>query len=457
MLLWLALAAMTGVAILFLLRPLLRAARPDRPRTAFDLAVWRDQLDELDRDVERGVLSAAEAAPARLEIERRVLRNAQPAAEVSRATPRSVRAIALAMVVFVPVLAVILYLRLGAPGVPDAPLAARQGETALLRADGSLDLAKARQGLEEKLREHPESLQGWLLLARTDGSLGDWADARTAFDRALTLSGRDPDVLESYGELLVSEAKGTVTPQAQALFQEAATLPTRFRSRFYLALAKAQHDDFAGAAADWRALEKDAPADAPWLPDVRNMIAEAERQQDNPSLPGPAAADGGAKPPPEMAAIMSLPPDQRIEAIRSMVAGLAARLDQHPDDLEGWKRLGRSYLVLGQAKQAADAYGLAAALAPQDAGLLVDQAQAVQATAPENAPMTPAAVEIYRKAVAIDPDQMQALWFLGLAAQQAGRKDEAIADWQRLYKQLPPNSPEAAEVKKQLAALGAGG
>jgi cytochrome c-type biogenesis protein CcmH len=452
MLLWLGLAVMTGAAILFLVRPLLRKTAPVRPRNAFDLAVWRDQLDELRRDVERGVLSEAEAASARLEIERRVLRTATPIAETAAATPRAVRFIALATSLFVPALALILYLRLGAPGIPDEPLTAREGETALLRADGSLDLAKARQGIEEKLREHPDSVQGWLLLARTDGALGDWTGAHSAFDRALLLSKRDPAMLESYGDLLVSEGQGTVTPQAQAIFQEAAAAPTSFRARYYLALAKAQQGDLPGAVADWRALEKSAPPDAPWLENVRNVIAEAERQQATPNAP---AADTAAKPPPEMAAIMSMPPEQRIEAIRSMVAGLAARLQQQPDDLEGWKRLGRSYGVLGEAKLAADAYGHAAALSPKDVGLLVDQAQAVQGIEPENAPIAPAAVEIYRKVAAIDPDQVQALWFLGLAARQAGRKDEAVADWQRLLKQLKPDSLEAAEVKKQLASLGA--
>lgn len=423
MLLWLALALMTGMVLLFLLRPLWRARAPLRPRAEFDLAIWRDQLAEIDRDVARGVLTSEEAVAARLEIERRVLRSAaspQAEADAGRAT-LSARIAAFAVIILVPFLSVGLYLTLGAPGLPDEPLAARQNETKLLRADGSLDLVKARQSLEEKLKEHPDSLEGWLLLARADGALEDWGAAHTALDKALELSKRDPSVLESYGELLVGEADGLVTPKAQAMFQEAVG-PQRFTSRYYLALGKAQHGDLAGALADWRAIEKDAPPDARWLPNVRSVIAQAEQEQkagpEPPSAPqsSPASPPAeGAKPPAEMAAIMSLPPEQRLEAIRSMVAGLAARLKDHPDDLEGWKRLARSYRVLGQAGNSADAYGHAASLAPSDASLLADQAQALQ---------------------------------------QAGRKDEAIAAWQRLLKQIPTGTPDAEHVKQALAALG---
>ncbi|HVJ51428.1 MAG TPA: c-type cytochrome biogenesis protein CcmI [Aliidongia sp.] len=451
MLLWIALAVMIAAALLFLLRPLLRSAAPVAERAELDLAVWRDQLEELGRDVERGVLSPSEAAGARLEIERRVLRAAVPVSERRGAPPLLARITIVGVALFVPVLALALYLHLGRPGVPDEPFAARGTERPLLRADGSLDLARARQGLEEKLREHPDSVEGWSLLARTDSSMGDWAGAKTAFEKALELSHRDPALLDAYGEMLVTSTQGNVTPPIREILQEAAATPTNYRSRFYLAVGKAQQGDYDGAVADLHALEKDAPPNAPWLQNVHDLIAQAEQQKGAPP-PSPDAA--APKPPPEMAAIMSMPPAQRVDAIRSMVAGLAARLKDKPDDLEGWKRLGRSYGVLGEAKLSADAYAHAVALAPQDVELLLAEAESVQAIEPENGPIAPATIEIYRKVAAIDPDQVQALWYLGLAAQQAGRKDEAVADWRHLLKQLQPNTPEATEVKRQLASLG---
>jgi cytochrome c-type biogenesis protein CcmH len=457
MLLWLVLALLTAFALFVLLRPLTRKSGAEPPRTAYDLAIYRDQLDEIARDVARGVLGESEAAAARLEIERRLLASQPRGETVAPApglSPRALRLAALATMIAVPVLALALYLDLGSPGRPDEPLAARQTERKVLASDGSIDLAKAKVMLEAKLAGAPDSLDGWVLLARTDAALGDWPGARTAFDKVLVLSRRSPEMLEAYGDLLVSEAKGEVTPQAVALLHEAvAAKPDLFRARYYLALAKAQGGDIAGGLANWRALLADAPKDAPWIDTVKNVIAEAEQQlAGDEAAPVPAPAE--AQPPAEMAAIMKLPPADRLNAIRGMVAGLAARLEQDPKDLEGWKKLGRSYRVLGETVKSADAFGRAAALDPKDTGLLVSQADALQASLPDDAPIAPAVAELYRKVEALAPDQQQALWYLGLAEKQAGHDDAAAAHWQRLLAQLQPDTPEAKAVQQQLEAVG---
>jgi cytochrome c-type biogenesis protein CcmH len=345
MLFWFTAAVLTALALFFLLRPLTRGSETEPPRSAYDLAIYRDQLDELGRDVARGVLSEAEAAAARLEIERRLLAS-QPRGTIPAKPGLSgfwLRAVAAITLVAVPGMALALYLGLGSPELPDAPLAARQSERKVLAADGGLDLAKARKMLEEKLATQPDSLQGWMLLARTDGALGDWPAARAALDKALVLSNRLPEVLEAYGDMLVSEAQGEVTPQAEAMLQEAAKAkPELFRSRYYLGLAKAQRDDMAGAVAEWKALLADAPADAPWADTVKKALAEAEQQQAGGVAPVSSEPPQG-QPPAEMAAIMKLPPADRMNAIRGMVDGLAARLAQDPNDLSLLLHCGRRW------------------------------------------------------------------------------------------------------------------
>lgn len=452
MLLWLTLALLTVLALFLLLRPLTRPAKEEPARAAYDLAIYRDQLGELDRDVARGVLGEGEAAAARTEIERRLLAS-QPKQETTAAglSPFGLRLAMVATLVTVPALALALYIDLGSPKLADAPLAERQTERKVLAEDGSLDMAKAKAMLEAKLATAPDSLDGWILLARTDGALGDWAGARAAFDKVLKLSARAPEMLEAYGDLLISEAQGEVTPQAETVLKEAdAAKPGMFRTRYYLALGKAQRGDIAGAKADWQALLAAAPPNAPWISTVKAVIAEADRALaggEAPAVPEPA------QPPPEMAAMMNLPPAERMNAIRGMVAGLAARLEQEPNDLAGWKKLARSYRVLGEAQKSADAYGKAAALAPDDLDLVVGEADALQATLPENAPVMPQVTELYRQVTARNPDHPQALWFLGLAEKQAGHSAEAEALWQRLLKQLRPDTAEAKEVQQQLAAL----
>src|SRR5579863_8733633 len=109
-----------------------------------------------------------------------------------------------------------------------------------------------------------------------------------------------------------------------------------------------------------------------------------------------------------MAGIMNLPPEQRENAIRGMVAGLAAKLERNPDDVTGWTRLGRSYLVLGEAGKAADAYAKAMALAPQDKSLALGRAQALRAKEGETDRVPADEEAAYRQVATLDPDQPEA-------------------------------------------------
>jgi len=413
--LWVMLALMTAAVLAALLRPLLRVGTPAADRAAYDLTVYRDQLDELTRDEARGTISAAEAAAARLEIERRLLA-VTPKGDAP--APRPARLAALLLVVAVPLAAIGLYLDLGEPDLPDQPLSARGAERPLLAQDGSLDPARVKPALEARLKADPTSLDGWLLLGRTDASLGAWDDGKAAYAQAMSLSHDRPDVMEAYGELLVGSAGGEVTDPASELFTRAVAADSnRIKARYYLALAAAQHGDLAQAVAGWKALEADAPAEAPWRAAVVELRQEAERR-----LAGGSAADqppptpSGGPADPAAAQIAKLPPGEQGQAIRGMVEGLAAKLEANPDDLPGWQRLARAYVVLGEGQKAEAAY---------------------------------------RQVLQRDPKQPDALWQLGLAAAAQGNKAEAAEHWQALLGQLPAGSPAAAQVQKALDQLAA--
>jgi cytochrome c-type biogenesis protein CcmH len=379
MLLWIVLAVFTALVMAVLLRPLARPAVV--PDDGDPIAVLRDQLRELDRDREAGLLPASEAEAARQEIERRALAFSVP--EAVDQTPKPTRSLVpiLIVLVGVPGVALALYLTLGSPDAGDQPLASRGAERELLADNGSLDLAKARAALVDRLAKEPNSLEGWLFLAKTDAALGRPADVKHDFETALTLSQRDPGVLESYGEAVVGLAGGTVTPEADALFKEAVGRePRAYGARFDLGLERAQNGDMAGAIEDWRKIEQEAPPDAPWLGQIRDAVAQAQKE---------AASSGGQAPtgvPPGAEAIAGLPPGQRLEAIKGMVAGLAARLEQQPNDLEGWRRLARSYAVLGQTDQAEAAYRRALTLAPDDPDLKSQLAALTARGGPSSAP-----------------------------------------------------------------------
>jgi cytochrome c-type biogenesis protein CcmH len=463
MTIWIVFAVITAAVLILLLRPLMGRAPATAPRAAYDLAIHRDQLAEIVRDRARGVLTEAEAASARLEVERRLLAAAPKA---DRAMPedaraaRPVPAMALALILFVPVAAVGIYALLGHPDLPDAPLAGRGVERQFLADDGNLDMQKVQGLLRQRLAQDPSSLQGWVLLARADDTLRDWAGAKDAWQHALALSHDRPDMLSGYAEMLVGEAQGTVSREAAEAFRKAlAADPKAYAARYYLALGKAQSGDAAGAVADWQALLKDAPANSPWRGQVQQTIAEAEQAKTAaPGATPTSPAEGGAPPAGAEAALMSLPPDQRLQAIQGMVEGLAARLQANPNDLAGWKRLARSYLVLNQPAKAADAFAEAIRLDGKDPDLLVGRADALRVAANGNgdagAAMPPESLSLYRQALLLDPKAPEALWFLGLTASRAHDVKAAAGYWTVLLGELDPNSQDYLQVKQALDGLG---
>jgi cytochrome c-type biogenesis protein CcmH len=272
-------------------------------------------------------------------------------------------------------------------------------------------------------------------------------------------------LLEGIGETLVAAAGGRVTPDAVALFEQAARADSsRFGARYYLALAKAQGGDIPTAMTLWRAMQADVPANSPWREQLAATL-QAAQQQAGGAPPDVAAAGspsdtGASAGAAQQAAILGMAPEQRMEAISGMVDGLAERLANQPNDLNGWKRLGRAYMVLGKADKSAAAYAHAATLTPNDPELLAAEADAIRAASikdknidPADAAVPDAAQALYVKALALDPNQPQGLWFVGLAASHAHRLDEARQDWTRLLGLLDPNSTDYLDVKRALDAL----
>jgi cytochrome c-type biogenesis protein CcmH len=134
-----------------------------------------------------------------------------------------------------------------------------------------------------------------------------------------------------------------------------------------------------------------------------------------------------------------------------MVAGLAARLEEQPGDIDGWRRLGRSYQVLGEPQKAADAYRHVAQALPNDLEAQLDYADALLAAAPDE--LSPAAKQQMRRVLELDPRNPAALFHLGQAAAQAGDAAAARAHWQLLLAQVPPDAPERAQIQRLIDQL----
>jgi cytochrome c-type biogenesis protein CcmH len=458
MILWLLGGGLTLVVLALIIAPLLKPSAPAATRLDYDLEVYKDQLAELDRDAARGAIAPAEAEAARIEIQRRILAAANVAkGRAAAPPPRPAWGLVLAVVVGLPFLGGALYLALGRPDLPsqsatrDAPLR-------------DPTLARRLAALEAKADAHPKDLAARLAVAEFEFGNRRFHSAARAYRIALTLSNGRGDIAGLYGEALTRANGGLVTRTARRAFGLAlAANPDDPRAHFFLGLADSQDGNYRAALTRWLKLEAASPADASWLPTLRSEMSRVadEANIDLAGLrrtldlspkkgapgPGPSAAD--------IDAAKKLSPDQRMQMIRGMVDRLAARLKENPQDLEGWKRLGRAWSVLGEHAKSADAYRHALALAPDDTQLMADLASAIIRAQPKGKEVTPEAVAVLKKLLARDPDNALALFYLGLAAADAGDKEEAASHWGKLLARLPQDAPVRDLIKKRLAALGA--
>jgi cytochrome c-type biogenesis protein CcmH len=146
-------------------------------------------------------------------------------------------------------------------------------------------------------------------------------------------------------------------------------------------------------------------------------------------------------------------PDEQAEMIRGMVDGLAARLADQPDDLEGWRMLARSYRVLGQLQPSAEAYQHVAEALPDDLDAQLDYADALLATASPGQPLSTAVTRQMALVLGLDPDNPGALFYLGQAAAEGGDPAAARTHWQRLLTQIPAQAPERAQIQRMIDQL----
>jgi cytochrome c-type biogenesis protein CcmH len=444
---WIFAAVFSLLALALIVLPALRRPGAVPGRSAYDRAIYKDQLAEIDRDLERGVLSAEQAAAARLEVQRRLLATTEDAPPVSPETgaPRLVLA-ALGLVVVVAAGAV--YLAIGSPRVPDQPVAER------VPPDAPKDFAESAERLAKRLEDHPDDGEAWLLLARTQAVLERYHAAAESYRRAMALTGGRADAASGYGEMLVLSSNGTVTPAAREAFETAfAKDPSNAPARYYLALAAAQAGRPAEAIEAWRKLEADAPPDAQWRASLQQKIEETAREA---GLPVPEGPRGPS--PADVAAAQRMSPEERQKMIRSMVEGLAARLEEAPDDAAGWQRLGRAYRVLGEKEKAEAALARVVVLRPGDKEALLDHAHATLESAggaDPHKPLPEPFLADMREVAKIDPKNTEALWYLGLAAAQRHDKEEATLQWKRLLALLPPDGDDAKLVQRALEALAA--
>ena len=338
MALWFVFALMTAAAIFAVLWPLGRAGRPQSGGN--EMVVYKDQLAEIDRDVAAGLIRSTEAEAARVEISRRLL----AAADGQRDPPAASnikwrRSTAVMGLVGLPILAAAFYLSLGSPRLGDFPPAQRSPAP-----DAAQPLGNLVAQVEAHLEKDPADGRGWSVLAPVLARLGRYDEAVRAYRNSITHGGDSAERRADLGEAIVAASGGVVTAEAKAEFERAVALdPAEAKASYFLGLAAAQDGCASDAASIWRAMLAKAPPDAPWRPLVLAALARAGGSA-VPRLP-----DGA------VTAAKDMNETDRNGMVRGMVERLAGRLKQNGDDVEGWLRLVRAYMVLGDRDKARSA------------------------------------------------------------------------------------------------------
>jgi cytochrome c-type biogenesis protein CcmH len=342
MLFWVLSAILTVACVAAALYPLLRNRGAEESAGNHDLAIYKDQLAELERDREAGLIAAGDADSARLEISRRILASAgQTQGVTANARLRGVAALAVAAMV--PVMSWGAYAYLGSPEVPDQPMSARTDNPAAPIQDM---IAQA----EAHLAKNPNDGRGWEVLAPIYARLGRYGEAANAYRKALELNGETAVRLSGLGEALTGQANGAVNPEAKTAFQRALSLePNEPKARLFLAVALAREGKPDKARTSLESLLATAPAGASWIAAVQGVLASLGTE-------GAKGKVGASPSQDQVDAASQMPADERMAMIEGMVAGLADKLKQNPDDIDSWQRLIRSYVVLEKKADALKAF-----------------------------------------------------------------------------------------------------
>jgi cytochrome c-type biogenesis protein CcmH len=336
MILWPILTLMTLGAVIAVCWPLARRQRS--VRSGSDILVYRDQLDEIDRDQAATLIGSVEADAARVEVSRRLIAAAETAKTKSVAAAPGPAgpyrwATLAAAIVLLPIGAGSVYLSLGSPNLAPVSMNAATGGQSLPEG-----IENTVAEVETYLESNPKNGRGWELLAPVYLRLGRFDDAVRARRNALEIFGPDAARLGDLGEAMVMASNGVVTAEAKGLFERAnAADPDDVMARYYLGLSAKQEGRRDEAEKRWSALVSGASEGAEWLPLVKNALARIDEKS-----PSVVVAE------PQHPSAVVAPPEHNGGAIEAMVERLAERLKKDGSDVPGWIQLVRSYRVLGK-------------------------------------------------------------------------------------------------------------
>ncbi|MEN8167968.1 MAG: c-type cytochrome biogenesis protein CcmI [Pseudomonadota bacterium] len=276
---WSIAAAMMALAIAFVLLPLFRRSKASTiDRDELNIELIKQQLAELETDLDDGKLDASEYASARKDLEKELLYDVSDNGVHGRNNEKSGRWAGILLVILIPLTSVLLYQHIGSEHLTPTPQeehpAANQPSQAPVPS-----IEEMVTQLAARLESEPNNPEGWYMLARSYITMNRYADAANAYQTLLELVGDHPEVLVSYADALAMVQNGQLTGKPEKLIHKALELePNQPQGLWLAGMAAEQQGDYRSAIAYWRRVEPLLQDDPESLTEVRQLIAMAEQR-----------------------------------------------------------------------------------------------------------------------------------------------------------------------------------
>lgn len=288
---WIVSVLFVAIALVLVLPPLLRKkSGPDKMgRREINIAVYRDQMKEMEADRANGMLADEQFQAAKLELEARLAEDALALDAANAPAASGGRLLGYALGVLLPIAAFGIYFWLGNP---TALMAMAEAQASAKMDAGSEhvqghDMAKLLKQVEAKVKANPEDGKGWLMLGRTYAALDRWQEASDAFQQAMKLMPKDASVRSGYAEALAIRNNRDLSGEPMKLVHEALALdPSDTKALELAGIAAFQNKDYKPAIAYLTKLYQQLSPDDPYAKDIRSAIQEAEQRAGGDKMAG---------------------------------------------------------------------------------------------------------------------------------------------------------------------------
>lgn len=330
---WAFIAAMTLVALVFVVPPLFlgRRAGPVE-RSELNTAVIKDALRELKSDLQTGKLDEQAYQAARADLERELLDNAGPGPQEAESDPasrgRSGLWIGALLAILLPLAAVLIYQQLGAQGILPRLAAVRQSTPPTAEVTRHAGIEQMVAELAKRLRDQPDNLEGWILLGRSYAALERYREAAGAYARAYRLANDNPGLIVDYADLLISANGGRFTQEVGRLLDEALALqPDNLKAHWLMGTWNYRQGDYRGAIDHWQRVESRLPRTDQNAVLVARQIRQAKLQLASSGEPMPAVSEQNSVSDQNGKAASSEPPPASIPVRVSLAPALQDRVE----------------------------------------------------------------------------------------------------------------------------------